>query len=211
MEKPGKERLTLNGTLRRQSNPQAVPFRLITELPNRMRLEEQVGGQGRVIGFDGNIGWALGSAFSGSDQEMIETLVFDSVDHFFLGQAQGSATRFLGPRFRADDGTTVNYRGPFYDIYQVNDRIIIGPAAREQSKLFHLNSDTLLLERTQYRISRAGTPVNIEVHIGDWRKVNNQQIPGTITRSENDALALTLNIASATVGPRVADGIFNKP
>jgi len=211
LEKPGKERLSLNGTLRRQGNPQAAPFRLFTELPNRMRLEEQVGGQWRVIGFDGNIGWALGSRFSDSDQEMIETLVFDSVDHFLFEQTQGFATRFLGSRFRTDDGKTANYRGPFYDVYQVNDRITVGPTTRNQSKLFHLNSDTLLLERIQYRISRAGTPVNIEVRIGGWRKIDNQQMPGTITRSENGVSALTLNIASAAIGPRVADGIFNKP
>lgn len=210
-EKPGKERLSLNGTLRRQGDPRTAPFRLFTELPNRMRLEEQVGGQWRVIGFDGNSGWALNSTFGDSDQEMIETLVFDSMDHFLFEQTQGLATRFLGSRFRTDDGATANYRGPFYDVYQVNDRIISGSTVREQSKLFHLNSDTLLLERIQYRISRAGAPVNIEVRIGGWRKIDNQQAPGTITRLENGVPALTLNIVSAAVGPRVADGIFNKP
>ena len=59
-------------------------------------------------------------SLSGDDQETIETLVFDSADNFFLGQMQGVATRMLGSRFRLDDGTTANYAGPFYDIYQIN-------------------------------------------------------------------------------------------
>src|SRR5262249_28920396 len=111
LEKPGKERLILVGTLRRQNNSQAIPFRLFLEPPRRMRLEEQ-GARPRVSGFDGGEGWALGAALSDADQEIIETLVFDSADQFFLAQTQGFATRALGRRFRLDDGGTPNYTGP---------------------------------------------------------------------------------------------------
>src|SRR5262245_11289437 len=162
LEKPGKERLTLVGTLRRQGNSQATPFRLFLEWPRRMRLEEQ-GSQQRVIGFDGSNGWALGGTLSGADQEMIETLAFDSVDNFFLGQMQGVATRTLGSRFRLDDGATTNYTGPFYDIYQVTDRVKIGAANREQPKLFYFNSDTKLIERVYYQVRRDGSTANVEI------------------------------------------------
>ncbi len=96
-----------------------------------MRLEEQ-GSQPRVIGFDGSNGWVLCAVLSNADREVIETLLFDSADHFFLAQTQGFATRALGPRLRLDDGRTPNYTGPFYDIYQVGDRIGIGPAVQAQ-------------------------------------------------------------------------------
>jgi hypothetical protein len=187
-----------------------MPFRLFLELPHRMRLEEQ-GAQPRVTGFDGSSGWALGSNLSDADQNVIETLIFDSADHFFLGQTQGMANRALGSRFRLDDGTDANYAGPFYDIYQVMDHVGTGSTVRQQPKLFYFNSDTQLLERVRYRIERNGAAVNVETRITDWKRVNNQRVPSTITRLEDDKPALTITIASTVIGPRVADGAFNNP
>jgi hypothetical protein len=210
LEKPGKERLTLAGTLRRQNNSQAIPFRLFLELPRRMRLEEH-GAQPRVSGFDGSEGWALGAALSDADQEMIETLVFDSADQFFISQTQGGATRALGQRFRLDDGATPNYTGPFYNIYELQDHIPDKKETRAQTKLFYFNSETLLLERVRYQIERNGAPMNVEVRLSGWQKVNNQRIPGSITRLENDTQTLTLTINAVTFSPRATDGAFNKP
>jgi hypothetical protein len=209
LEKPGKERLTLVGTLRQPRNPGAIPFRLFQEFPRRMRLEEQ-GSQARTIGFDGSRGWGLGAALGDAELEMIETLIFDSVDHFFLGQMEGLAMRALGTRFRLDDGTT-RYAGPFYDIYEVADYIAIGSANRRQPKLFYVNSDTRRFERVRYRINRGGAGVNVEIRLDNWRKVGDQLLPHSIERLENDQSALTLNIATAIVGPRQNDGIFNAP
>lgn len=210
LEKPGKERLTLVGTLRRQNSSQAIPFRLYLEQPRRMRLEEQ-GAQMRVSGFDGGEVWALGADVSDADQEVIETLVFDSADQFFLGHMQGFATRALGQRFRLDDGATPNYTGPFYDIYELQDLVPDRKDTRQQPKLFYFNSETLLLERVRYQIERAGAPVNVEVRLSGWQKMNGQQIPGSITRLENDAQALTLTVNAVTFSPRAADSIFYKP
>jgi hypothetical protein len=210
LERPGKERLTLVGTLRRQNNPQAIPFRLLLELPRRMRLEEQ-GAQARVIGFDGSESWAVGATLSEAERGTIETLVFDSVEGFFFGQMQGFAMRALGTRFRLDDGTTPNYRGPFYDIYQVSDRIGSSSTARVQSKLFYFNSRTLLLERVSYQIERNSSPVKVEVQISGWQNANAQRIQTSITRLENGAPVLTLAIASAAISQRQNDGIFNRP
>jgi hypothetical protein len=41
--------------------------------------------------------------------------------------------------------------------------------------------------------------------------LNNQQVPSVITRLEDDKPTLTITIASAIIGPRVADGMFNNP
>lgn len=211
LEQPGKERLTLTGTLKRQQESSAIPFRLITETPHFMRLEEQIEGRLRVIGFDGDEGWALGSVFDNSAQETIELLVFDSIDHFFLGQTQGLAVRPLGSRFRLDDGTTANYSGPFHDIYQIVDLVKIGPKTRQQPKLFYLNSNTQLLERVRYQIVRDSKTLDVDTQITRWQKANDQQLPRSITRSENNQTVLTITIESAVIGQRAADGIFNRP
>lgn len=212
LEKPGKERLTLLGTISRSSTSptETFPIRLILEIPDRMRLEEQVGPQVRITIFDGQKVVKAGGLPIQSDEDLVETLVFDSADHFFFGQMQGLGTRFLGPRFRPY-GAAANYSGPFYDLYQVTDRITVGPVAREQHKLYKFNSDTLLLEQVRYELKRNGVPLNVEVRLTGWQKVQGQQVLGSITRRENGAPTLTLAIISASVGPRVADGIFTNP
>jgi hypothetical protein len=162
LEKPGNERMVMIGTLKRRNDSQPTPFRLFLELPHRMKLEEQ-GAQPRVTGFDGSSGWTLGTSLSGTAQDTIEMLIYDSADHFFLGQTQGLATRALGSRFRLDDGTDANYAGPFYDVYQVMDHVGTGSEVRQQPKLFYFNSDTQLLERVRYQIQRDGAAVKVEI------------------------------------------------
>jgi hypothetical protein len=210
LEKPGKERMVMVGTLKREIDSQPAPFRLLLEMPHRMRLEE-LGAKQHVTSFNGSSGWAMGGSLSDTDKDTIETLIFDSADHFFLGQTQSLAIRALGTRFRLDDGADVNYAGPFYDIYQVMDHVGTGPDVRQQPKLFYFNSDTQLLERVRYQIQRDGVAVNVEIQITDWKQLNNQRVPSTIIRLENDKPVLTITIASAAIGPRLADGLFTNP
>lgn len=210
VEKPGKERIVFIGTLRWQDNQQAKPLRLILELPGLMRLEEGAGTQLRVIGFDGARAWALDGRLSPDDLAAIETLVFDSSDHFLLSQTRGYATRFLGQRFRLDD-VPITKDTVFYDLYQVGDQININAASRSQPKMFYLNSTTQLLERVNYETERNGQPVKVEVLLAGWERSSNQQLPRSITRLENGRETLRIAINAATISQRVNDGIFNVP
>jgi len=204
LERPGKERLVLIGALRRASKKnEDRPARLILEFPDRLRLEEQDG----VTVYNNDFASSNG-VLKRNERDEVESLLFDFVDHFFASQMQGAATRFLGSRFRLDDGANPNYAGPFYEIYQVTDRIAVEKEVREKQKFYFFNSDTLLLEQVRYQIERDGEPVGVEVLIGGWRKVDGQQIPGVITRTEGGAPVLSLSITSAAVGARQNDGIF---
>jgi hypothetical protein len=213
LEKPGQERLTLLGTISRaQQAPAAtLPMRLILEFPDKLRLEEQIGQQWRITVFGEQGLGKAGGSLKREDEDEIESLLFDSAEHFFAGQTQGLATRALGARFRLDDGTAENYSGPYYDIYQMNDHVQFGPALRVQPKFFYFNSQTQLLERVRYELKRDGGVVNVETLIGGWQKVNNQHLPGTITRLENGLATLVLTVTSASFNQRAADGIFAKP
>jgi hypothetical protein len=205
LEKPGKERLILVGVLRRASkNNENRPARLILEFPDRLRLEEQ----DRVTVYNNDDFISSAGALNKNEQDEVESLLFDFVDHFFIAQTQGAATRFLGSRFRLDDGSNPRYTGPFYELYQVTDRIAIKRGDREQPKLYFFNSDTLLLERVRYQIERDGASIKVEVLISGWRKVGGQQIPSNITRTENGEPVLSLSITSSTLGIKQNDGIF---
>ena len=210
LEKRGKERLTLTGTLSRAGDAAPVPVLLILEFPNRLRLDIQERGPHHVITFNGERASKGGGALDKREEDLIETLIYDTAEHFFAGQTRGTVMRCLGQRFRADDGTTPNYTGPYYDLYEVSDQIKASPDARFQSKVFYFNSDTLLLERVRYQIMRNGAPVEVETRISNWQQAQGQQAPRRIVRLENGQPALVLTITGLAIGQRVDDGSFGQ-
>ena len=215
LEKPGRERLILNGTLSRPNIAKGAPspVHVILEAPDRLRLEQQNGSQLQVTVFDGSVNTEAvksDGTLTAQDQSDVETLAFDTTDHFFVGRMQGQATRFLGPRFRLDDGKAEPYAGPYYDVYQMVDRITVTKESRPQPKFYFFNSETQLLERVRYEIDRGGRMVRVEVQYSSWQKISGQQLPGKITRLEDDSPVLALTLASVAIGPALPDNIFNR-
>jgi hypothetical protein len=211
LEKPGKERLTLTGTIIKAERQQAIPVLLIWEFPGKLRLEEQIDGQRRVIIFNGNDTRGNGNSLSRRDEDLIETLIHDSTEHFLISQLDGAATRFLGTRFRLDDGTATNYEGPFYDLYETSEMIKVRREAQKQTKVYYFNSDTHLLEQVKYQVLREGIATAVEVRLNNWHEVQEQKLPGEIVRLENGTPVLTFTITSTGIGSRAADGIFSNP
>lgn len=207
LEKAGKERLTIAGTFTRAGDAPGT-FAAVFEFPDRLRLTIQNGLQPRVISFDGQEAKAVGGSLNAAEREIIETLVYDAADHFFTTQMLGQATRFLGARFRMDDGSAAKYSGPYYDIYQVGEQVKASADGRQQAKHYYFNSDTLLLERVRYEINRNGTEVRVENLIGNWQKEQEQQVPHRIERLENGRSVFVLTVTSVALSPRVDDGIF---
>lgn len=204
----GKERLMLNGTLRVGGQGSPVPVRVTRELGDKIYFERR-GDARSSLSFNGQRTAKTGDVSGISDESLLETLINDSTEHFFAGQAQGLPTRFLGFRFRLDDGTDENYTGPFYDVYQVEDQVRVGGELRQQVKLYHFNSDTRLLERVRYQITRGGVPVDVEVVLSDWQMVQGEKVPMQITRVEAGTTAFTLRVESLSIAPRADDGLFS--
>jgi hypothetical protein len=205
IERPGKERLNIIGTLTRGDSSRRLPFQAVMEFPDHFRLTIQEGIQTRVLMFDGSQVAALGDAINTGEREMIETLVCDTAEHFFEGQMESRATRAFGTRFRTDDGTDSNYNGPYYDIYEMSEVDNTAAQAHQSVKQYFFNSDTRLLEKVRYE---TGTGVTTETLMQDWRKVNGQSIPRRVERRQNDQSVFVMTINAVTVGPGLADGIF---
>jgi hypothetical protein len=205
LEKPGQERLALVGMWRVAGTPQPREFAATLEFPDRLRMA--VGGpQNRVITFDGQQTKAAQTS-TADELDLIETLAYDSAEHFFATQMQGKAMRFLGARFRTDDGSTPDYDGPYFDIYKIADQIKASGEERA-AKLYYFNSDTLLLERVTYVINRGGSEINVETRLSDWRVMDGQQVARRIERFENGKSVFVLTIRSAGFGGRADDGLF---
>ena len=206
LEKPGKERLTITGELRSSSDSQPREINSTLEFPDKLRLSIQNGNQNRLITFNKQ---DIKGQPDSEELDLIESLTYDSAEHFFNTQMQGKAMRFLGSRFRTDDGSNPDYNGPYYDIYKIADRI---DASGEQraAKLYYFNSDTLLLERVTYVINRDGSEVSVETRLSDWSVADNQKAARRIERLENGKSVFVLNIRSAQFGRRTDDGIFQQ-
>jgi hypothetical protein len=204
LEQPGKERLTVIGNLRLGASAELHEFAATLEFPNRLRLFV-AGPQSRVITFDEQ--QTSRPIVADDELALVETLAYDSAEHFFAAHMQGNAMRFLGARFRTDDGSTPDYNGPYFDIYKLADQIKASGQERA-AKLYYFNSDTLLLERVTYVLIRSGSEISVETKLSDWRVVDGQQVARRIERFENGSSVFVLTIRSAVLSRRVDDGIF---
>ena len=205
LERPGKERTAVAGTVRFGNDPTANPLILLNEFPDRVRASLTQGSNARTLVFDGNRVRAA-SPLNQVDEALLETLVYDSSEHFFWSQTQQQATRFIGSRIRTDDGSTQDYTGPYYEVYQLTDVVKIGPIEQLRSKFYYFNSETLLLERVLYQ-DRAS---RVEVRLGDWRSVNDQQLPHRIERIEDGVSAFVFSLGSINIAPRQDDSLFDQ-
>jgi hypothetical protein len=213
-EVPGKERVTLSASFTRyrgsaKTTGQAT---IIRELPNKLRFAEHTSTGAREMGFDGNTFWTSGSnsAPQGADLQLLEFLVWDSIEFFIAGQANGNATRVLGDMFRLDDGRAPGYAGPFYDVLKVDENFTSSTGNSRRPTTYYLNSQTSLPERVVYdHPTKKKTRVIIE--FTNWLTAGNQKSPGKATRKENGMTSEEIIIARALFGPKVHDDIFTKP
>lgn len=203
LTKAGKERVTYAGTLQRAGEDRASNFTLIWELPGRLRFEDF--GRQQITTFDGQTIFRSEAAATAFDDELLETLIFDSAEHLFVSQVRGAATRSLGKRFRLTEDSRSEYSGPFYDIFEVTETSPIRQESRQRRQYF-FNSDTQMLELVKYRVPRNNAETAVEVSLENWRGTDGQLFPGRIVRLEAQVPVLTLTISSSTVGPWVDDG-----
>ncbi len=205
LDKPGKERITITGTLTRADDTQPLDVSIVLEYPDQLRATVGKGNQSRVMTFDHQRARGAGSAISSIERDLIEMLVYDSADHFFSTQIQRKATRFLGNRFRAEDASPDN---PAYDVYEVLDEINTSRQTRSQSKRYYFNSNTLLLEGVRYSIERNGSEIPVDIQLSDWQGTQGQAFPRRIVRLESNQPVLSLTISSMALSAKADDGIF---
>ena len=212
----GKERLELVGVLTR-AGQSPVAVHILWEYPGKVRIEKRLGtepdpNKDELLVYDGQNLRKRGGTAGMADEDLIELLVHDSVEGFFIGQIEGFATRFLGSRYhrRDEEGNAV---GPDYDLYEVINEVRVPGRPLRQRKLYYFNSDTALLGRVRYRLGpeRGRGPVEVGVEVSGWGEVYGQLIAGTVVRSEDGVEVVRLEIQEAGVEAAAKDGSFSLP
>ena len=177
---------------------------IVWENPGQYRVESG----SRVATFDGSTYKTNGSSLSESEQDQIETLVGDSVEFFIFRAGNGVRARLLGRRFRADDGKAANYQGPLWDIILMMDSGSVRPDQQARAKMYYFDSITGLLSRVAYKKSGG---VSVQTEVTQWARVDEQQVPGAITRKEANATVFSFKINTASFAPRGQASTFATP
>jgi hypothetical protein len=199
LERPGNERTTLTGKLSRAGEESPITLAATLEFPGRVELSFEDFENTRVVTFDGSRTRVKGGPPDPRDEDLLETLLYDTAEHFFSGRIHGMAVRFLGSHFREGRPDQTNYDGPFYDLYQTIETVRHKAQPEQRTKLYFFNCQTQLLDRVSYTIKPS--LVAVEVRIGGWRSIGEQKIATQIVRMENGKVVQSLTADTVSLGP----------
>ncbi len=208
LRKPGKERLTMSGTVTRNGASKGVPFQLIHELPNLIHYSEGQAGASNSLAFDGDQYGNPGGKSQSTDGDLVETVLYDSPTWFLYAPTSGFPSRRIGGHFRVNPKAGVAYTGPIYDVYTVIVPVQQPGKVKTQTKIYHVNEVSHLVEVVRYQQADAPS-VNVQVNLSNWTTVSGNAVPQTIQRLENGIEVLRFNVSAALLGPSVSDGSFN--
>jgi hypothetical protein len=137
------------------------------------------------------------------DANELESLFEDSPESVLYGFQQNVSARFLGNHFRADDGKTHNYIGPWFDIYEVRLKSKTQPGNPFRTKLYNFDS------ATGWLVKVTAPNMRVTTEFSGWAKTGSDAFPQKIIRTEAGATVFTINITQAVAGPSIAaDGVF---
>src|ERR1700735_805567 len=206
---PGKERAVMVGSVTRYITGSAPTYsvRMTTQLQGKVRIDNLTAGTS--IGSDGAHLWASSGSLSSEDAGLLEVALNDNMEHFLDSRASGSGGRFLGSRFRFDEGSAPNYTGPYYDVYTLSASVFTQGAPVGRWGVYCINSDLGLLERVQYSPSSNGGTVPSETVLTGWQVFQGQEFPTKIQQlTANGTVLLSIQFTSISVGALAADGLF---
>lgn len=194
----GSERLIWRGTLSRAGR--TAPFHFTRELDDHVRLDISGAAPKTLLASSLRTSSPVfTSSQSREEEDLLETLADDSVESFLLGVQNGVTTRPLGG---------VNIDGINYDVYARRGPIDALPEKPIRDKLYYFDAASRLFLMSRYEITDSAGRKNVEVRYRDWVSENGRQRPRAITRTENGATVLTIQLAAAESAASQNDGLF---
>lgn len=192
LTKPGKERITIVGTMTDSSGANAV--QVVLELGGKLNITWTAQGPQRLA-FNGTAASSAGSITDAND--LLESFVDDSPEALLLA-GRGASPRLLGQKFENPSGGLCDY----YDVATYGRAV---KRTTPQIKRYCFDSKTSLLRSVRYKNS-SGT---ILTEFGNWGTVNNEAVPGTITRIVGGNQVFHFQAQSSVVSASIPDNIFN--
>ncbi|MCX6602068.1 MAG: hypothetical protein NTV52_00535 [Acidobacteria bacterium] len=189
----------------------STDLRLVKQLPSSFRLEEAKAGGRTIASFDGVAAKLPGGVTGGQpDEELGEALGLDTPETFLYSLADGLPYRFLGGRFRTDDGSTPDYKGPWVDIYAMSLSSVLRSDKQIKYKMFMFDSADFLLRRVVYDTPSTTSKGQrrVEILLDNWRVINGLKVATEIVRREDNLEAWSFRVTEAVAGPKIANETF---
>jgi hypothetical protein len=195
----GKERTIYTGQLF-DKNGNSSPVQIIHQLPNLVRLEG-FKSRNSVLSFDGEQGKG---ASSSKEEALIEVFSMDTPEGMLAQVQESAAVRFLGHGFGPDPKKNPKYSGPRYSLYDVTSPMRCRKDKVLRSRIYYFDSQTMLLDRTQYTDRSAKIPVKNETRFSMWGEIDGSAYPARIDHYEGGELVFTF-IAESIENGEAAD------
>jgi hypothetical protein len=201
----GKEKTIYTGQLYDKEG-RSTPARVIHQLPGLIRLEG-FKGQGSPISFDGKKSHGVSS--SKSDEIFLEIFSSDFPEGLLDSVQKGAAIRLLGRGFGPSPSATQAYTGPRYDIYEVSAPVQCRQDQLTRLKRYLFDTNTGLLQRTQYYDRSGSSTVKMETRFSVWGNIDGSAYPARIDHYEDGQLIFTFISESITGETSADNAIFN--
>ncbi len=208
LEIAGKERQTITAVLQRYSRGQPLPASevfLVYELPGLLRLENPDSHE--VVVFNGSQTQTSARSVSKEDSDVVESLVYDSVEGFISGELSGADIRLVGRALQIRDNRSSYALSGVCTLYESTRQVLARNTKEQIVKTYCFDFATQLLKTVTYRL--AG--VTIETRFMEWTQVGDQTIPGKVVRLENDSPVFTLTVQSIAISEKRSDNVFSHP
>jgi hypothetical protein len=196
MRTPGKEETLLTGQFTDASG-KSKAIQVIHQISGMVRIEGVR--ENRPLAFDGDLSRG---AVDRSDESLLETFVMDTVEGMAYSLRSGGAMQLLGRRFGPDARTVRDYKGPWFDIYEVTAPTRSRQDRQLRMKRYYFDSDTRLLISTRYTDPAVSPSQTVETRFSNWQQLDGSVYPGRIERYENGQLAFSIVVTTASGRPR---------
>lgn len=198
-------RVTLTGVLVRAGESRALE--ITWQLPGKFRISDA---QGALVAYAG-AGKLAPVASRGVDSAtLVQALVSDQVESILHSIATTGGVRFLGSRFRKDDGRAAVYTGPYANLYMQS--LPRGAAGNLKEgllmRVIEFDSDTLLLRSVRTQASD-GRPES-ETRMQDWKRLNGESYPSEIIYLEDGREQFRFNVSRLDTGAKLPDSQFGE-
>lgn len=201
LKDPTKARIVMRGTLLQDGR--SIPAVILWQTPGRVAIS--LGGvTPGALQFDPSQPTEVQRRTPAEDR-IFESLYADLPETFLADIANGAACRYLGGRFRLDDGTDPEYGGPFLEVYQVLPRT--GPRLRaaknEYARYYRFASESMLAHSVIYMSGPESNATQVETRFLGWSSRAGEMMPSEIIRLENGKETLRFTAEAAEFLPAV--------
>lgn len=177
-----------------------MPFKLIQQRPDLLRIETTLFGFKAIQTYNGTAAWML------TPTQGLEAVKTDARDMEFIA----AATSIDGPfAYNKDGKYTLRYLGQ--DQYSGEPVEVVAWTASEERLKYYINTSTWLVDAVRYEYKKNGGWYSMEYRIESYQEYQGAKFPGEIAAVVNGVEMISLYVTKYRTLDTVPEEQFGKP